>query len=157
MVKYFFENKDRQEKLKTVLGEWIGTPFRHQCGVKGMGCDCVHFVIKVFEEFGLIDLNRVVIPDYPRDWHMHNTQEALKEAIELNLPVKMVGLNSSVLQNGDIILSHYGKASSHVGIYFDKHVVQAINKIGVKRIHFNDQKFRKQMKFAYRILDEVKS
>ena len=151
MVNYYFESEERQQKLKVILDEWLDTPFRHQCGVKGIGCDCVHFVIRVYEEFYLIHLDRIKIPDYPKDWHLHNTREALKEAIEAYMNVKMVDLNG-VLCNGDIILAHYGNASSHAGIWYDNHVYQAINKIGVKSIHFNDLKFRKQMKFAYRII-----
>jgi hypothetical protein len=150
MVKYFFESEERQKKLEIILGEWVDTPFKHKCGVKGLGCDCVHFAIRVYEEFGLIDLSRVNLPDYPRDWHMHNTREALKEAIEKYLNVEIVDLNGT-LMNGDIILAHYGNASSHAGIWYENHVFQAIDKIGVKSIHFEDKKFRKQMKYAYRI------
>lgn len=150
-IKYFFEDEEKRKQLGIILNEWLDTPFRHQCGVKGMGCDCVHFAIRVFEEFKLIDLNRVKLPDYPRDWHQHNTREALKEAIETYLNVEEVDLNG-VLYDGDIILAHYGKASSHAGIYHQDHVFQAINKIGVKSLHFNDKKFRNQMKYAYRIL-----
>ena len=150
MVKYFFENEEKENKLKIILNEWLDTPFRHKCGVKGMGCDCVHFAIRVFEEFDLINLNKISIPDYPRDWHLHNTREVLQQAVIKYLNVKTVDLNGK-LMNGDIILAHYGKASSHAGIWYDNHVFQAINNIGVKSIHFNDKKFRNQMKYAYRI------
>lgn len=150
MVKYYFDDKERQEKLKAILDEWVGTPFRHKCGVKGLGCDCIHYVIRVLEEFELVDINKIIIPDYPRDWHYHNTREILKEAIEKYLNVEKISINGT-LQAGDIILSHFGKASSHAGIYFKGVVYQSINKVGVKRISFNEPKFRKQMKFAYRI------
>lgn len=149
-MNYFFEKESRKKRLKIILDEWLDTPFRHKCGVKGMGCDCVHFVVKVLEEFGLIDLSRVVIPDYPRDWHQHNTREALKEAVEKYLNVEAVDVNG-LLKTGDIILSHFGKASSHSGLYYEGYVYQAINQVGVKCINFNDKRFRKQMKFAYRI------
>lgn len=147
---YFFEDKEKEKELKIILDEWKNTPFRHKCGVKGLGCDCVHFGIRVFEEFGLIDLTKVKLPDYPRDWHLHNTREALQEALLQYMNVVEVDLNGE-LMNGDIILSHYGNASSHVGIFYDDHVYQSIVKVGVKCIHFNDKKFRSYMKFAYRV------
>jgi len=149
-MKYFFEDTEKQEQLKKILDEWMGTPFRHHCGVKGLGCDCIHFAVKVFEEMELIKWRDNLIPDYPRDWHLHNTRELLKEAIEKEFDVEEIGLDN--LMNGDIILSHYGQASSHTAIYFDEHVYQAIDDIGVCKIHISDRVFRRQMKFAYRIL-----
>ena len=144
----YFEDIERQKKLKIILDSWIDTPFRHHCGVKGKGCDCIHFVARVFEEIGLLTLNKV--PNYPKDWHLHNTRELLSEAVESYLKVKKVELSG--LKNGDLVLSHYGKASSHSAIYFDGYMYQAINNVGVRKINFKDDKFKKRMKFAYRIL-----
>ena len=152
-MKYYFENLEKQKQLKKILDEWIGTPFRHHCGVKGLGCDCIHFVGRVLEEVGLLSWRKDLITDYPRDWHLHNTRELLKEGIERELDVEEVSLDS--LMNGDIILSYYGKASSHSALYFDDHVYQAMDGIGVVKIHFSDRYFRRHMKFAYRI--KVKS
>lgn len=146
----YFEDIENQKRLKIIIEEWVGTPFRHHCGVKGKGCDCIHFVAKVFEELGLLTLNRRNVPNYPKDWHLHNTRELLSEAIEKYLKVKKVKLTD--LKNGDIVLSHYGKASSHAAIYFDNYMYQAINNVGVRKINFKDDKFKKRMKFAYRVL-----
>ena len=151
MVEYFFKDPEKDEQLKKSLDEWLDTPFRHQCGVKGLGCDCVHFAIRILEEFGLINLNNIKIPDYPRDWHLHNTREILMESIIKYLNTEKVNKNG-VMMNGDITLAHYGNASSHVGIYYNNHVYQAINKIGVKSIHYKDKKFFAQIKFAFRII-----
>lgn len=148
MVKYYFESIEKQKALKKALDEWLGTPFRHHCGVKGLGCDCIHFGKRIYEELGL--LIDTVIPNYPKDWHLHNTRELLKEELIKNLNVEKVGLFDLI--NGDIILSHFGKAASHVGIYFDGYVYQAMNHVGVCKINFNDRKFKKYMRFAYRIL-----
>lgn len=147
---YYFEDKDKDAELKKILDEWLNTPFRHHCGVKGLGCDCIHFVKCVFEELGLIK-NAKKVPDYPRDWHLHNTREMLSEELPNYLNVVKIELNAEHM-NGDIILSHYGKAASHAGLLYGPHVYQALEGIGVKRIHFADKKFRKQMKFICRIL-----
>jgi len=152
MTDYYFDNKEKDAQLKIILDEWLDTPFKHHCGVKNLGCDCIHFAIRVFEEMGLMAYTKDMIPDYPRDWHLHNTREALLEAIFKHLDVEQIELNSNVHINGDIILSHYGQASSHVGILYGKHVYQSLTGLGVKRIHFDDQKFKKQMKFIFRIL-----
>lgn len=147
----YFENIEKQRLLKKVLEDWIGTPFRHHCGIKGLGCDCIHFVARIFEEVGFLTWHKNMIPKYPKDWHVHNTRELLAEKILENSNVEEIGL--SELENGDIILSHYGKAASHVGIYFDGYVYQALNKIGVRKINFADKSFRRRMKLAYRLLE----
>lgn len=148
-MKYYFDNIEKQHQLKRLLDEWIGTPFRHHAGVKGRGCDCIHFVTKIFEELGVIQWRKDLIPDYPRDWHLHNTRELLMEGILKELPGEKVELSS--LKNGDIILSHYGKAASHASIYYDGYIYQSITDMGVCKINFNDRVFRRQMKFGFRI------
>ncbi len=154
---YYFENKEEQEKLRRILGSWIDTPFRHHCGVKGLGCDCIHFVVRVLEELGI--LYNVIIPNYPKDWHLHNTRELLEEGILRHLKVKKVTPSNfmskdaiSNFMNGDIVGSHFGQAASHAGVFFDGYVYQALNGIGVRKINFSDKKFRARMKFVYRIL-----
>lgn len=146
---YYFEDIKNQEKLKVILESWVGTPFKHRTGVKGRGCDCIHFVGCAFSEMGIFNFDKKKVPQYPKDWHMHNTREILSEGIIERLNVDKKSL--SELINGDIILSHYGKASSHAGIFFDGYVYQSISGIGVKKINFKDKTFRKQMKFVYRI------
>ena len=145
----YFDDPAKQLELKRILGEWLGTPFRHHCGVKGLGCDCIHFVARVFEEMGRLKWRKNLIPDYPKDWHLHNTRELLLERLIKELPVVPADLAAPM--NGDILLSHYGQAASHAAIYFDGHVYQAVNDIGVCRICFSDSVFRRQMKFAYRL------
>lgn len=145
---YYFADVEKQKQLEKILTKWLDTPFRHHCGVKDLGCDCIHFVARVCEEMNL--LTDVIIPDYPRDWHLHNTRELLEEGIIDNLNVEKI--NSSESANGDIITSHFGKAASHAGFYFDGYVYQALTDIGVRKINFNDKKFKKRMRFAYRIL-----
>ena len=149
MVNYF--DTEKQIELKKILDEWHGTPFKHKTAVKGLGCDCIHFAIKVFEEIGLMKLVPGMVPDYPKDWYFHNTREALSEAIEKHLNVEKYDMDVE-LMNGDIILSHFGKASSHAGIFFDNYVHQAIANIGVRKIHINDKKLKLQMKFVYRVI-----
>ena len=149
-MKYFFEDIENQKQLKIILDSWLDTPFRHRCGVKNLGCDCIHFVVKVFEELGILKWRKDLIPDYPRDQHLHNTREALLEGIIREFNVEEVDLNH--LMNGDIILSHYGKASAHAAIYYDGRVYQALDDIGVRHILFGDRGFRRQMKFVLRVL-----
>jgi len=153
-IKYFFSDEEKRADLKRVMDEWLNTPFRHKTCVKGLGCDCVHFVGGVMEELHLCVVKRLKIPNYPRDWHLHNTRELLLEGIEAAFDVVAISLDGN-LMDGDLILSHYGKASSHIGVYFGGYVYQAVDGIGVNRINFNDRKFRSQMKFVRRLIVKV--
>lgn len=151
---YYFENKEKDLELKKVMDEWLDTPFRHHCGVKRLGCDCIHFVLMVFDELGLLDIKNIKIPDYPRDWHMHNTREILFEGLKKYLNTVQIPLSDLMhTMNGDIILSHYGKASSHAGLVYGNHVYQSLTPIGVKKITIFDQKLNSRMKFILRIVD----
>lgn len=149
-MKYYFEDIEKQKELKRILDEWLGTPYRHHCGVKGLGCDCIHFVICVLGEMGIIRWRKDFIPDYPKDWHLHNTRELLCEGLERELNCEKVVLNN--LQSGDITISHYGKAASHSGIYYEKYIYQSLDDIGVCKIHISDRLQRSTMKYAYRLL-----
>ena len=151
-MKYYFEDVKEQERLKVILESWLDppTPFRHHCGIKGLGTDCIHFVARVYEEVGVLKWRKGLVEEYPRDWHLHNTRERLSEAIEQELNIKKIEL--SQLMNGDIVLSHYGKAASHAAIFFDGYIYQAIDRIGVRKIRIEDRFFGGQMKYAYRII-----
>lgn len=151
-MKYYFEDEENQKHLKVILDEWVGTPFRHRCAVKGLGADCIHYVSAVLHELGIINFDNVKIPDYPPDWHLHNTQQLLLEEIHKHLNTEQVNLNE--LMNGDIVLSHFGKAASHASIYFDEHLYHAINGIGVIKEQIDNSVVSDKLKFAMRILNK---
>jgi len=149
-MKYYFEDTNKQKELKVILDEWLGTPFRHRCAVKGEGADCIHFVAAVLDELGILDFNLVKIPDYAPDWHLHNTREMLLENVKKHLNVEVVPIGNN--KNGDIILSHFGKAASHSSIYFDDHLYHALNGVGVVAEQKDNSIVTNDLKYALRIL-----
>lgn len=160
MKKYFYENTGKTANLGRVLAEWEGTPYRHHCGVKGRGADCIHFVVRVLIELGVIKWRRNLIPDYPRDWHLHNTRELLLENLFTEIPGEIMPdapgalIDAGRLQDGDIILSHYGQAASHAAIYYQDYCWQALDGAGVVKITIADRAQRRQMKYVYRLVEE---
>ena len=145
---YYFQNIERQNKLKEVMEPWIGTPFRHWSGVKQGGCDCIHFIVRVLEEMGLGPFK---VPRYNKDWHLHNMDELLMDGIKSHLNIEEVSFDNPM--NGDIMLFQFGKTNSHSAIYFDKHLYQAINGIGVERIHWMDTTWHKRKRLSMRIVE----
>lgn len=146
-MNYFFDSKENQGRLEKILYEWIGTPWRHWSGVKNLGTDCIHFAVRVLEELGF---DSFTIPNYPRDWNLHNSNEDLLDNIKKQL--NCIEVNVNIPMNGDIVLFYFGKMSSHVGFYFNDHIFQAVTNIGVIRTHWMDQMWYKRKRYALRIL-----
>ena len=149
-MKYYFEDMRKQEELKLILDSWLNPPtkFRHRCGVKKLGTDCIHLVVRVFQEMKI--LGDVTIPEYPKDWHLHKTHKLLVDGILNHLNVEEVGFKNPM--NGDIILFFFGKSAAHASIFYDNHIYQAVNGIGVIRVHFMDEMWNKRKKYNFRIL-----
>jgi len=127
----FFD--DKQEELQQELESWVDTPFRHHQGVKGTGVDCIHLVARVLEHFGFGPFR---IPDYARDWHLHQEHELLRDGIFAQLDVDEIPLDEEP-KNGDILLYKFGRAAAHSGIYFDKYIYHAIIGVGVVKMRFD--------------------
>ena len=147
-MKYLFEDIKKQEQLKEILDSWLGTPFRHYAGTKKLGADCIHFVARVLQEMEI--LGKVTIPSYAPDWHLHKTYKLLVNGILEYLNVENVGFKN--LMNGDIILYYFGKTAAHASIYYDEHIYQAVNGIGVIRTSFYDKMWYKRKQYNFRLL-----
>ena len=153
-MKYYFESIEKQRELRVILEEWLNTPFRHHVGVKQVGCDCIHFAVRVFEEMGIIRWRKDMIQNYAYDGHLHHTRGLLPNGIEKEFNVEKRGLISPM--NGDIFIFHIGNDDAHASIYFDDYLYQSLTDIGVVKIKFglSNRVFRKegQMSFSYRII-----
>jgi len=57
---------------------WLGTPYRHQASVKGVGADCLGLVRGVWRE--VAGEEPEVLPAYSADWAEVGGREALLEA-----------------------------------------------------------------------------
>ena len=149
-----FGNVAKQEALKTALDGWMGTPYRHWAGVKGEGCDCIHFIVRVFEELGLGPFK---IQRYEADWHIHNSEELLLEGLRKQLndaPLKTQEFSAKDTEpmNGDIVLYRFGRTASHSAIYYDDHVYQSVNGMGVIRLRWLDKQWHKRKFIIMRLV-----
>ena len=57
---------------------WIGTPYRHQASVKGVGCDCLGLVRGVWR--ALYGAEPAAVPPYRADWAEVCGEERLLDA-----------------------------------------------------------------------------
>lgn len=120
------EQLQREAIVKEALS-WVGTPYHHMGRIKGVGVDCSMLLVEAYHKAGLVE--RLEIPYYPPDWHLHRNaemylEELLKHAVELP--------EGQLPQPGDIALWKWGRTYSHGGIVTKwPEIVHAYLKMGV--------------------------
>ncbi|NNM72643.1 NlpC/P60 family protein [Enterovirga aerilata] len=76
---------------------WIGTPYRHQASLKGVGCDCLGLLRGLWRETVGAEPERA--PPYSRDWAEASGREALLGAAGRYL----VPVRGRCWQAGDVL------------------------------------------------------
>ncbi|MCO5129839.1 MAG: NlpC/P60 family protein [Xanthobacteraceae bacterium] len=91
---------------------WIGTPYRHQASVKGVGCDCLGLVRGVWR--GLIGREPEAPPPYAPDWAEARGEEALAQAAARHL----IAVGVDHFTAGDVLLFRWraGCVAKHLAI-----------------------------------------
>lgn len=91
---------------------WIGTPYRHQASVKGIGCDCLGLVRGVWR--ACVGGEPELPPPYAADWAEARGEEALANAALRHL----VPVGVDQFAPGDVLLFRWraGFVAKHVAI-----------------------------------------
>jgi NlpC/P60 family putative phage cell wall peptidase len=91
---------------------WIGTPYRHQASLKGVGCDCLGLVRGVWR--ALYGEEPEPMAAYSRDWAEAVSRETLAEAGARHL----VPIARDAMQAGDVLLFRWrtGLVAKHAAI-----------------------------------------
>ena len=100
---------------QAVVGEarkWLGTPYRHQASLLGVGADCLGLVRGVWR--GVIGAEPEKAPAYTPDWAEALGEESLLEAAARH----MVEIAPGVAQIGDVLLFRMalGAPAKHAAI-----------------------------------------
>ena len=101
-----------QPDIVGIARGWLGTPYRHQASLKGVGCDCLGLVRGVYAE--ACGRPAKTPPPYSRDWAEAARRETLIEAAERHL----ASIDPSTVQPGDILIFRLrpGAMAKHCGI-----------------------------------------
>lgn len=111
--------------------QWLGTPYRHQCSLQHVGCDCLGLVRGVFR--ALHGFEPAQPPPYTPDWAEALGRETLLHAahsylipsteiapgrvllfrLRANAPVKHAAIAS---ENGRMIHAYWGRAVCETAI-----------------------------------------
>ncbi len=91
---------------------WIGTPYRHQASLKGVGCDCLGLLIGVWREVTGEDVGP--LPPYTPDWAEASGRETLAEG----LAECLTAIDPKEAREGDIVLFRWRAhlPAKHCGI-----------------------------------------
>jgi len=120
--------KDFRQKIVLEAKTWIGTPYKHYSSSKGGGADCGLFIMKTYENAGLIKFKQP--PFYPLDWAYHNPVGEMFEDIVKGYCNEVTKEEAGL---GDIILYKFGKCLSHAAIIIeDNKIIHSEINIGVK-------------------------
>ena len=92
--------------------DWIGTPYRHQASLKGVGCDCLGLVRGVWRALYGDEPERV--PAYSCDWAEASRVESLAEAGARHL----IAVSRETMRAGDVVLFRWraGLVAKHAAI-----------------------------------------
>ncbi|PLS22550.1 peptidase [Amylibacter cionae] len=101
-----------REEILDVARGWIGTPYRHQCSVKGHGADCLGLLRGVWRE--VFGAEPEAVPTYTPDWSEASGEERLWRAARRYLVAVPVCLPCF----GDVVLFRMRRqaVAKHVGI-----------------------------------------
>ena len=94
---------------------WLGTPYRHQASLKGVGCDCLGLVRGVWRAF--YGAEPEPMPAYTPDWAEAGGRETLAGAARRHLePIDLADAGA-----GDVVLFRWrdGLPAKHAGILVD--------------------------------------
>src|SRR5688500_298854 len=80
---------------------WIGTPYRHQGSLKGVGCDCLGLVRGVWR--AVVGIEPDHAPPYSRDWAEASSDETFARAARQHL----IEIDPAQFLPGDVLLFRY--------------------------------------------------
>lgn len=86
------------ERVIAEARSWIGTPYKHQASLKGVGCDCLGLLRGVWRS--LYGKEPELTPAYAPDWAEANGEERLAEAARRYL----IEIPQDEVQAGDVLL-----------------------------------------------------
>lgn len=91
---------------------WVGTPYRHQASVKGVGCDCLGLVRGVWR--ALYGREPEAMPGYTPDW----AEAGGTETLALAAARHMIRIAPDDAREGDVLLFRWrdNMPAKHLGI-----------------------------------------
>ena len=123
---------------------WIGTPYRHQAALKGVGCDCLGLLIGVWRELGG---EAGAVPPYTPDWAEAMGRETFAEGLR----ERQAEIDPADAREGDLVLFRWRKhlPAKHGAILTaPDRMVHAQERAAVAEVAMSNW-WRRRMTFAF--------
>lgn len=103
-------NDPFSQKIVLEARRWLGTPYRHQASLRGVGCDCLGLLRGVWRE--LYGSEPEILQPYTPDWAETSKGDPLLDAARRHL------VPAGEITPGTVILFRWrdGMAAKHIGI-----------------------------------------
>lgn len=135
---------ERADEIVVAARACVGTPFRHQGRLPGVGLDCAGLGIVVAKSIGIEIKDFMGYPRTPFDG-------MLKKMFEEQESLRQIDVND--IDMGDVLLLRITAAPQHVAIYVGNnymvHAYQVVGKVVEQRI---DEMWRRNIVAAYRFV-----
>jgi len=134
-----------RQRIVAEARAWIGTPYRHQASLKGVGCDCLGLVRGVWRE--VLGPEPELPPAYSADWAEASGRESLAQAARRHL----VAAALDALQPGDVLLFRWRASlpAKHAAILVaPDRMVHAHDGVAVREVYFAPW-WRRRLAFAF--------
>ncbi|MFD2181426.1 NlpC/P60 family protein [Rhodoplanes azumiensis] len=101
-----------REDIVAEARRWIGTPYRHQASLQGVGCDCLGLLRGVWRAFHGDEPEPV--PPYTPDWAEATGRDTLVAAATRHL----ITIDAAAMRPGDVLLFRWraGLPAKHAAI-----------------------------------------
>ena len=137
---------------------WIGTPYRHQAALKGVGCDCLGLLIGVWRELEGEQgrdaaASAISVPAYTPDWAEAMARETFAEGLRAHLTEIEVG----EAREGDLVLFRWRAhlPAKHAAILTVRdRMVHAQEKCAVTEVPLSDW-WRRRMAYAFSLCEDA--
>ncbi|MGQ7792912.1 DUF6950 family protein [Faunimonas sp. B44] len=139
----------RRTEIVSAARGWLGTPYRHQASLKGVGCDCLGLVRGVWRE--LKGYEAETPPPYTPDWAEARGRETLAEAARRH----MSEIAAAEAQAGDLVLFRWraGLPAKHAAILAGPaRMIHAQEGAAVAEVPLSDW-WRRRIAYAFRFPD----
>jgi NlpC/P60 family putative phage cell wall peptidase len=141
----------RPDRIITEARSWIGTPYRHQASLKGVGCDCLGLLRGVWR--GVMGEEPELPPPYSPDWAEAAGNETLRDAARRHL----VEVGPAAFRPGDVLLFRWRDhlPAKHCGMATAADaMVHAHNGAAVAEVAMTAW-WRRHLAYAFRFPDAV--
>ena len=142
-----------QPDIVAIARGWLGTPYRHQASLKGIGCDCLGLIRGVYAE--ACGRYTEAPPPYSRDWAEASRRETMIEAADRHL----IRIDPSTANAGDVLIFRLrpGAMAKHSAIMSDhSKMIHAIEGAPVCEVNLSSW-WRRRVAAAFRFPNLEKS